>query len=221
MSGATRIVVMRFTSAPIYYISRDLIDQIYRKQFGPIEETIVSNQSEKSRGWGGKLGLSKVLSIFGLDAGGETKSERKKSKSESRSIKQSSHDRALVLLEKICANNPANVRDIVTHDEYHDIYTFSAAVHLSYTPIECVKSPLVEVSYESEGLQFSGLTSADNWTSPSLMNNLLWKSKKSKDAGIWASGILTPLFVERAEEGINLSVQYLVIFHPSMLQSAL
>jgi hypothetical protein len=53
------------------------------------------------------------------------------------------------------------------------------------------------------------------------MNNLLWKSKKSKDAGIWASGILTPLFVERAEEGINLSVQYLVIFHPSMLQSAL
>lgn len=124
ISGAKRIAVMRFTSAPIYYISRDLIDQIYRKQFGPIEETILSNQSEKSRGWGGKLGLSKVLSIFGLDAGGETKSERKKSKSESRSIKQSSDDRALVLLEKICANNPADVRDIATHDETHDICFF-------------------------------------------------------------------------------------------------
>lgn len=204
-------------AAPIYYVSRNLIDQIYRSEFGPLEDKTVKIQEENRKSFLAKLGIGNLAALLsGLTVTGGGEIEKKRARSISAMVNESVEDRALVLIRDIFTNDESlDIHKIVDHDEPSSVYSFSLPMIIRRTKVGGGEG-LIEVSHKSEDIEVSGLTSASNWVSQSLTSNLLWKIAKGKGVGVPVGGFLTPVSINKDSKPVSISVQYLIIFHPAM-----
>lgn len=162
----------------IYYISERSIDQIYRSIYGPLDDArTTETRNERATSVAGKLGLDKLLALLtGATLSAEATVQRKKATSETFESRITTEDRAIRLLRDIFATESADISTIVDSENLLPLYTFSRPVNVSYRTVSSESNPLIEVSHSSPEIEFAGVTSPENWVSPSLLNNLLWKA---------------------------------------------
>jgi hypothetical protein len=206
----------------IYYLSEDLIDQIYRSRFGPLEEKTLASTGERAKGITGRFGISKLVAFLGLTSDVEAKGESKTGTKEERKILESTDDRALVLLrEAFISRKQTNITDVGEHAAPHLVYFFEGPIHLDYKRVPGKRREyFVQVIYRTDRVEVFGVTSKDNWASESLRTNLLLQSAESRGEGVLAAGLLTPLAVDRGKIPVRVSAQFLILFHPSMIRGA-
>lgn len=203
----------------IYYLSEDLIDQMYRSRFGPLEGKTLASTGERAKSVTGRLGLGKLIEFLGLTSDVQAKGESKTGTKEERKILESTDDRALVLLrEAFTSRKQTNIMDIAEHATPHLVYFFEGPVHVDYKRVSGKgREYFVQVIHRTDRVEVFGVTSKDNWTSESLRTNLLLQSAESRGEGVPAAGLLTPLAVDRDRIPVRVSAQFLVLFHPSMI----
>lgn len=198
----------------IYYISKNVIDQLYRQYFGALEEATYIDTQENSGKVSAKLLLDKLFSLLtgtSLEAQGEL--QHKRGETKERKISETSEDRAFRLLEEIFEKGPKlNPQQIIDGEITQGIYTFSLPAKISYKKIQTQgKESFIEVSHKSGNFNLAGLTSDDNWLSASVLNNLIWQSVKRKETGIAVSGVLSIVGVDNSKNKTEVIVQFLLI----------
>ncbi|MGB7208415.1 MAG: hypothetical protein WBD27_07135 [Pyrinomonadaceae bacterium] len=205
---------------PIYYVSRSLIDQIYKSKFGPLEDLTITQSKENKVSLGVKLALDKLIAFLtGTNLNLEAALEHKRGVSEARAIRESAEDRSLVILRELLSDlDIKDISSILLPNEPESAYVFSLPLKLINKAVKTGKGSIVEVSHISPFLSFSGSTSCDNWPSQSLLNTLLWSSAKNKTVGIVMGGVLHPITVTRKDNKVIAMVQYLFLFPVSLFQ---
>ena len=195
----------------IYYLSPELVDQLYRQELGVIGDTTKTTGVRNEQ----KLSLKATLGAIWQKLGGpaldgQGQIQHATSNVETLAIKGSVEERAALLLNHFLATNRLrNISDILESDRYESLYIFSLPARIA--PKKVGRDSFIEVTHTSDSLAFSGLTSETNWASPSLRNNLLWAAAKNPAKVVSIFGILFPLTVVKESEVTRLSVQYLLI----------
>ena len=197
----------------IYYISKSNIELIYKKNFGPIIEITIDNKVEQQNKFSLKLGLEKLLKIItGATFSAEGELVKIHTKGKGEVIKETVEDRALVIIKEIFTDyNVTDINDITKHESPYPVYRFCLPLKTSESFNQKGTGTLIEVSYYSDYLRFKGVTSSENWTSNSLLNNILYTDSFK------AAGIFVPLEVTKENNLVNLTVQYLIICSSSIL----
>lgn len=208
---------MKEHQRPIYYLSTGLVDQAYRALFGPYStDKVITTRTEKTRKASGKLGIGQLAKVLGLSAEGRLDSESKGGHSESAKISESVDDRAFRLLEEaFSSDHIPDIADLGSAAPLQLFYRFNLPVVLERIKKRGESGGSIKILHRSPWLELTGETSEQNWRMPSLLNNLLWGSKKSKGAGMPIAGVLSPLSVTRSGLRILATVQFVIIFHPA------
>jgi hypothetical protein len=201
-----------------YYLSADLIDQVYRSVHGPLTEKTHVKQSDRTWKFSLKAGLDKLLKLLGLSGGVEANLERKRMSGETTKVLENVEDRALVLMKEVFTSEKlTDISNIVNDAKPKPFYSFVQPIRLDYKK-NATTGYSVHVSSRSSQLTFSGITSDGNWRAPSLKNSLVWQSKQNKSPGIRAAGILSPISITRKGDTVEVGVQFFLIFHPSLIE---
>ena len=128
-------------------------------------------------------------------------------------------DRAIRLLREFFADASVDISTVTESKPLSAFYTFHCPVKVSYAAVGPTGGspdgdPMIEVSHKSSQIEFAGVTSRNNWVSPSLANNLLWESSDG-NSSVSMAGIMTPLSLRRDDSRLKMKVQYLVLLHPT------
>ena len=194
----------------IYYSSKNNIEKIYKQYFGAFLEEETTTSSGNNFSLVSKLGLSKLFNLFvnaGID--GTVSSEQKKSKTVK--LLNDFNDRLIRVVKEI--EEPNAFQDVteISLNDINTLYKFNLPLKVSEIYKPNSQGTFIKVSYESDKLQFEGLTSKENWDSPSLINNILHSSEVN-NMSFKAKGLLAPIEVKTINNKKAFFCQFLVIY---------
>lgn len=207
--------------APIYYVSKETIDQIYREQFEPIEKVTKSSATGFSGYIGAQVGLSKLFSIF-MDMDGNASAQASSEKVIQEEVARSTVDFTLDMIGELFASDSVvDVENLIDGDVKNQFYSFNLPLTFSiegdsdgsvYDALlhernrEGVK---IRATHEGEGFEISGITSAEKWTTSSILLNFLERIRDEKGTTTEVAGVLHPINVDSDSDMTEVTAQYL------------
>lgn len=202
------------TTHLFYYVSVNIIDQLYKNEFGPIKETEVTKEKDR----GAKLSVSatldkliKILIPINANISGQYRLGNKEINKTK--IIESPEDRIAVLIKNIYSKKHLpNIESLSEDGPINSLYWFSSPIKIRSKVGSNTNNIIVEVSHKSNKIEFYGTTSEDNWISTSILNNLLFSSKSNEIINL--SGIAIPISVNFNSTIPRIIVQFVIICNP-------
>lgn len=184
---------------PILYYSPATIDQITAGVQGEI--LLTETQTRRSDM---ELSLKTVFKKMWIVKSSEAKGEYGRTKEKTFNSAYNELSRAIATVKEIQRENRLLLQGRVPNiAELPNAFSlFQGQFNIKLIRAKIDDSYMVEVEHESDGLQIHGITSIDNWTSKSLINQLLVTENVN------ASALVYPLSIQ----GKRIEVKFACIF---------
>lgn len=190
-----------------------MLAQLHRYKNGEIyfeKQTIKKNSTKGSLAV--SAGLKEfIASLLGLKV--DAKVDISKSSDLQTSLKSRVYNYTWVadFLENNMDTKIESIESSIERGQFSSITRFSEHVVLKREKSLIDDEYMISINIKRDEVKLSGATSPENWLSKSLLNNLLWSSKKS-EAGVHLSGLFLPLKNGASNEHNETIVHYLALY---------